>query len=271
MIVIKEEQSVVASSIFTINSFCSVVTKEVCKEAHVLALSINLLYSRPIVFYCDQQTFEYFIIHKVTNLKCYVVDFIDPKKVKKHNNYHRTDAISRKMDVMAFCINKYGNSIFLDADIILLSPISGPSCCNVAFSYNCSLLSDDYSIPVKNYGAFNAGMVWSSSIAFVDWWRDQYLNKKSKFYEQECLNRIPSKFTIDFFDVNHNYGFWRGGFDNIQMKLILSFHCHLDTVFIRGIKNEWILSSVRQFRSYVLRYIKDANKGLELAINNIFI
>lgn len=254
---------------FSINSFCSVVTKEVCREAHILALSINSIYSRPIIFYCDQETFLYFRENKVVNVKCIVVNFVTPKSVKKHNNYHRSDAISRKMDVMSYCIQRYGNAIFLDADIVILHPISGPSFCNVALSYNSSLLSDDFSITVKGDGAFNAGMIWSSSIEFVDWWKDQYLNKKSKFYEQECLNRIPSKFTIDLFDINHNYGFWRGCSSFISRKTLLSIHCHLDLDFIHKIKNDWIRGSIIKFRSDVVAYLKTYHKDLMVKINGI--
>lgn len=255
------------SSIFTIDSFCSVVTKEVCKDAHILALSLNSFYSRPIVFFCDQDVALYFSKNKVCNLHCIIVDFEKPSKVKEHNNYHRSDAISRKMDAMTFCIKRYGNTMFLDSDIILLAPFCGPRFCNVALSHNLSVTHYDVSDSIKNDGMFNAGMVWSSSVKFVKWWMDAYLKGESSFYEQECLNRVFSQdFNVDYIDLGHNAGFWRG---SINGKNPLSLHCHLDTEFISKINNEWIYKKIHSFRREVMEFLSENRQDLHGQIINI--
>jgi hypothetical protein len=257
---------------FNINSFCSVVTTEVKKEAHILAVSLNKIYRTiPIVFYCDKETFLYFQDFRIPNLVLTIVDFNEPNKVTKHNDYHKTCAICRKMDVMEFAIKRYGNTLFLDCDIIPLAPFIGPYHCDIALSLNLSVNCESAYQYVKNDGLFNAGMVWSSSIEFVTWWRDKYISGDSLFYEQECLNKVYAikESVVDYFDNNHNHGFWRG--TNLQNKRLLSIHCHLDSIFIRSIKDIWINQRLSEHRRSSLDYIKQYHRELYLEIINILL
>jgi len=258
------------NDLFNIKSFCSVVTTEVKREAHVLVTSINKFYSCPIVFFCDKETMVYFSNFRIANLILIVIDFKKPDKVLELNDYHKTDAISRKMDVMEFCIKRYSNTLFLDCDIILLSPLIGPRFCDVALSLNLSINSDCVYEYVKRDGLFNAGMVWSSSVDFVRWWKDKYTSGDSLFYEQECLNKVyKTGHIVEYFDNNHNHGFWRGC--NILSKHILSIHCHLDIEFIKAVKDKWMLDSLHDFRSASLGYIKKHHTDLYLEIVNILL
>jgi len=58
-------------------------------------------------------------------------------------------------------------------------------------------------------GEFNAGMVVSRSVEFADWWERAYLSGDGGFYEQGCLDMVPTQFTIDYISPLHNYGKWR--------------------------------------------------------------
>jgi hypothetical protein len=240
---------------FIVKSFCSVVTKEVMREGHILATSINMLYGdTPILFFCDRESFVY--LHKlvIKNLKLVIVDFKKPEKVLELNSYHKSDAILRKMDVMLFAIKAYGNSVFLDADIILLKKINGPDHCEVGLSLNlCE--GSDFCERLLRDGIFNVGIVYSDSLSFVSWWKAQYVSGKSKFYEQECLNRIYEKdFHVGFIDNSHNHGFWRGA--DLNNRDLSSIHCHLDLNFINNIKDEWIKKNIINFRRSAYNYIE---------------
>jgi hypothetical protein len=73
-------------------------------------------------------------------------------------------------------------------------------------------------------GEFNAGMLATNSIEFCDWWIDAYKSGLGGFYEQKCLDYVPSLFDVDYIGPEHNFGKWRS---QIPKDNISSFHYHI--------------------------------------------
>lgn len=237
---------------FKIQSFCTVTTKEVVKETLFLIKTIRLLYSKtPICIACgDQYSMDLLAGHGL-ELQPFS-SIVNLNKVIKRNDYHRIDAIYQKMQIFQDAIYKHGSSVFLDSDIFLLQPLNGPEDCRVALSLNLTH-SFDVVDAISDAGMFNAGMVYSNSLDFVDWWREKFLYQGSQgFYEQRCLNLVMRDFRINYFNVKHNFGFWRGGLGNFNP---FSLHCHMDFQLDSKMPM-WMLSQVKKLRNDIIQYLE---------------
>jgi hypothetical protein len=152
-----------------------------------------------------------------------------PAAVKLHNVYHRPDAIRLKMAIMRAVLTdprQCHDVLFFDADLIFQAPVFiSAHEADVMLSLNLSV-TPDMQRTVAQFGLFNAGLVWTRSLEFVDWWEREYLDpsKPGAFYEQTALGLAPAKFATDYFPTWHNWGFWRGGLGKRQVG---SFHVHL--------------------------------------------
>lgn len=152
-----------------------------------------------------------------------------PDSVTLHNVYHRPDAIRLKMAIMRVALTdprQCHDVLFFDADLVFQSPVFIPANgAEVMLSLNMSL-TPNMNRTAALFGLFNAGLVWTSSLAFVDWWEREYLapSQPGAFYEQTALGLAPVKFPSDYFPIAHNWGFWRG---NPGKRPVASFHVHL--------------------------------------------
>ena len=194
-------------------SFSAVATTEVKKEAALMAFSIRRLYDCPIFLTCDQETQD-FIAPLVTGIDFNTIinpllldgvnkDYAD---IKRHNNFHRVDCIALKMDCLGDAIAKYGSTMFLDTDIILLREIDNSGDHELALSPHRT-----YANKAENhrkYGVFNAGYLWARRGQVADVWRDIYRNR-SEFFEQQGMIWLLEHFETKLFDKDHNIGFWR--------------------------------------------------------------
>jgi len=255
------------SESFNPSSFCSVATKEVKKECLFLIKCIRLLYkSSDIIIYCDKETKSFIDSYKFKFVECRVSELREPSKVVKRNTYHRTDAILLKMDALEYGVNKFGDCVFLDSDIILLEKLCGPSDCQVALSLNLTE-ANNFAHHVDAHGFFNAGMVWTNSSQFCNWWRTKFIQSESKsFYEQGLLNKCPGVYRTSFFDNQHNYGFWRGRVGN---RKVLSFHCHMDDNF-HSTMSDYMKEKAGSLKSEILSTIEFKYPDVFAIYNSIF-
>lgn len=252
---------------FNPSSFCSVATKEVKKECLFLIYCIRRLYKRNnIIIYCDLETKLFIESKEILNVECVESMLNTPDSVVKRNNYHRIDAITLKMDALEYGVNKFGDCVFLDSDIVLLEKLTGPSDCQVALSLNLTE-AENFASHISEHGFFNAGMVWTNNNQFCNWWRTRFLQSGQRsFYEQSLLNKCPGVYRTSFFDNRHNYGFWRGRVGN---RSVLSFHCHLDNEFHLTMA-EHMMKKVQSLKEEVLSFIEFKYPDIFKLQNSIF-
>lgn len=199
-----------------LSSFSVVATKECMKELAVLLFSIRQIYSEPVYILCDSQTKSYIETFGWKNLRFNLS--ADPEGLAKatekvkginlENSFHSAAKIYLKMDCLEWAVIESGNSLFLDADIILSKPVH-------------SDLSNDYDVILsphyhptntleqnKKYGAFNAGYLWANDQYVAQIWRDIYMTRSS-FYEQQGMIWFFEYLDTGVFDKSHNFGFCR--------------------------------------------------------------
>lgn len=226
-------------------------------ETLFLLKLLRLLYKEtPIVILCgDRESFD-FLNQQTEGINILRRPLSVPDNVVKRNDYHRPDAILLKFKVLKYSINKYGTSCFLDCDIVPLQEFTGPEDCIVGLSLNLANTKDLKS-SVAFEGLFNAGIVYSSTNHFIDWWYNQYItNKENGFYEQKCLNNVPGNFRTSYFDNGHNYGFWRGMINDRQPR---SLHVHLQDTLDKKMP-QFMQSKIKRFREESVRYISQYPK-----------
>lgn len=208
-------------------SGCTVVTRECMEEGLLAVRSFQMTNGqRPVIVMCgDRESHDYFRSQKIPLVEVLYREATKPDGVRELNQYHRADAIALKMLVLGLAVQKHGDSVFFDADLIHLERLVGPQDCEVALSLNLpSFVSQgEHSV---NVGVFNAGLVWTCNPAFPSWWMHQYLSPEAKFYEQSGMNFAPAAFRCGYFALDHNYGFWRG---DIGRRVPLSLHIHMGT------------------------------------------
>ncbi len=213
-----------------IRSACTVTTAETLSECLVAVFSFQQVHpSVPVYVACQKEQEQAILSVGAVPVVQELLEL--PNKVRLHNLYHRPDAIRMKMDIMEIAIEKHGNALFFDADIIFCQPVQLPANVGeVMLSLNMSITTNMQETASK-FGMFNAGLLWSRSLEFVRWWRDEYLNPKmhNAFYEQGCLSLVPAKWETDYFPLHHNWGFWRG----TPKRQVGSYHLHLtDNLFM---------------------------------------
>lgn len=176
------------------------------------------------------------------------------KSVKSHNDFHSAGAIWTKIGAMEWALEEEGETLFLDADIVLNKPIHEDILQDVdgmisPHYHTGNTLSDN-----QTYGAFNAGYVFARHSDFAKVWKEIYLNRSS-FYEQQGMIWFFEYFDMGVFSKNHNIGFWR--FAKRWKKGVL----RLDDWGI-----DWSKAKSFHFHAFPETYAK-ANKGLTRGYN----
>lgn len=227
-----------------IQSFCYTCTKELKTELAVSIYSLRQFHHQPIFALVDQETkehlekFNFSKIHiKVGADKEHLQEELDAlgKTYDDLKTFHRKECIAKKMDAMDWALERHDNTFFLDSDIIVIDDLQENFTSDVCISPHFHEQDEEGRALDKRVGTYNAGYVFCSNKQFPKWWKDNFYNK-SKFYEQECMNRIPDYFSTQCFSKEHNLGFWRKGFGYINDDVIIdfeikSFHLHLTTIF----------------------------------------
>ena len=250
---------------FSPSAGCTVSTVEVAKEACISILSfMNNHPGVPVFVICDEGAHRILSEFKFPSkifLRC--VFFSEPDTVMKHNNYHRSDAILRKMEVLDWAVKAERDAVFFDADLTFLAPLIGPQDCEVALSHNLPCLNPEFDGDLHGY--FNAGLVWTCNPKFAHWWRAEYL-AQAKFYEQHSLNKAPRVFRCGYFHLQHKYGFWRGP---VCKRHIKSIHIHLDS-YLDPSMPSFMVKATKEMRSVAWRRIGFASPDLVHAARRRF-
>lgn len=197
------------------SSFSAVATHEVKKEAAIMAYSVRQFYDCPILFVCDAETRKFLEERGIPGLEFSMITEERLESVRQEyaaihavNQFHRIDCIALKMQCLGEAVFNWGDTMFLDTDIILSRPIH--ECLNerdeliLSPHYNYIDRAKNY----RTYGVFNAGYIWTKARNAGDIWKEIYLHR-SDFYEQQGMIWFLEHFQVGQFDEGHNIGFWR--------------------------------------------------------------
>ena len=205
-----------------ISSAATVTTVETLAECKIAIKTLKKFHDVPVYVACDTQG-VYDQLGRLEGVIPVIMPFERPNVVT-HNNYHRPDAIAVKMPIMRRAMESHPDVLFFDADLVFLADLGNVSSnVDLVLSLNMAV-TPDMNLTVGKFGLFNAGLLWTKSLGFIDFWEKEYLSPsvKDAFYEQTALGLAPLKFTTDYFDTMHNWGHWRG----FPARRVLSYHVH---------------------------------------------
>jgi len=217
----------------------------------------------PIIVMCDDHVKNEL---KDSYQRVEVIDGLEPYSDKNRRQMEYEGIFKeftlKKLDVITYALQKYKNTLFLDADIILLQSLK-----DIIPAEN--LLKDCGLSPhlikeenEKQYGIYNSGFMYISNIQVVEWWREAA--KTSTFFEQKALDDLPFNFATFFFEPQNNFGWWRlcecdepmsvANKFCIENNIILydnkplnSVHTHIgDTFIYTEIFNTFLVTMIRQ-------------------------
>ena len=109
-----------------------------------------------------------------------------------------------KMDLMEWVLENEPNTLYTDADIVLLYRMDS----YIDFSKDIGLSPHKiHPDNAKKFGYYNAGFLFVQNKSFPDWWRHQTEN--SYFDDQGCLDNVPMEYSFFEFHDSCNFGWWR--------------------------------------------------------------
>jgi hypothetical protein len=229
------------------SSFSAVATREVKGEAAIMAFSVRKFYDCPIFLVCDQETREFLEAEGIPNLHFSMITegrlarlSMDYAAVVPVNEFHRIDCIALKMECVEQAAAQFGDTLFIDTDIIVAKPLHhGIDLLNFEMILSPHYNYVDRVHNYKTYGVFNAGYLWTRMPMAGPVWKEIYLNRSS-FYEQQGMIWFFEHFHCGMFDIHHNVGFWRMPQVSTQMQPlprldrstvdwvnVKSFHAHM--------------------------------------------
>ena len=238
-----------------LKSISVMATGDALREVKMLIASVRIFYDCPIYIVCDD--YVYTELNKMGLKKVHLDSCANPSDlkiatektsyVKRHNDFHSAGAIWTKIGALEWALRETGETLFLDADIVLNQPVHKNINLNVD-----AVISPHYHGGISDnqkYGVFNAGYVFAKHQDFGKVWKEIYLTR-STFYEQQGMIWFFEYFNMGIFDKNHNIGFWR--FEKKWVKGELTLNDDID----------WLNAKSFHFHSFPETY-KNANRGLK--------
>lgn len=182
-----------------ISSLCTIANHRAAKELAILVKSFRLFHPDiPIYVGADNAT-----VSVAGELDCHGVGIIGDELDCEQNCPKWLTLMLKKTEIMDMALARNPDTLFVDADVIFLNPITGIKIdIEVALSPHYINARDE-----KQYGRYNGGYVWTSKKSFPGWWRDN--TPRSKYYEQQTLVFAAEAFTVQELSAHHNYSWWR--------------------------------------------------------------
>ena len=199
-----------------VNSYSVVGNSRTKRELALLIYSIRRFTDKPIYIMTDDETSSYLNKFNFSNadidatLTSSYLRKLEQgsSKVTKKNDFHHAGMILSKMDCVSHAVGAYGNTLFIDADLVFLAKPDIDIQPNIQLMLSPHYHSEERVEQNTEYGIYNAGYLWTDQPTLGDVWRDIYLNK-STFYEQQGMFHLMEHFDTSTFPKSHNIGFWR--------------------------------------------------------------
>ncbi len=184
--------------------FSTILTKNLIKEFYILQKSLEL--TNPgylLVVMCDDESAS--DIQKLNNPNIIVLNELKNLNYEEIKNRGAAflDLVMRKCDVMDYSLKNYGETLFVDTDIVFLNKFDVPSDKTLILSQHHINPSDE-----DKYGKYNVGYMYVRDLSFPQWLRDT-TKTRSKFFEQEGLIHAENEYDMSTFSMCHNFGWWR--------------------------------------------------------------
>lgn len=162
-----------------------------------------------------------------------------------------TNFLMEKVVILEEALRHHNDTLFLDADVVLLQPVYLPSA-GVQLGVSSHFMKASEG---KKYGIYNAGVLWTNQYSMGQAWRDA--TAVTHYLEQAAIERLIELYPYFEFGPEHNAGFWRAVhhevsaeefyrhlyFDSTTQKIMLhnktleSVHSHILTKYSYDVGN----------------------------------
>lgn len=221
----------------SIESFCTVATENFLAEVVLLIRSIRARNNQPIYVAGDDAVCRElrrrrdttrgfsnvfpFRIASQARLEWLQQSHFEAQRAKDwpRNDYpHCPPACLVKMDIAQRALELSSNTLFLDADFVVVGSMGESIAPNIDCAFTPSWHSPRWKGAAETFGRYNAGNVFVRNPAFPDWWRQAALHR-SRFMDQQCLDLAEKEgFTTADLSPSHNFGFWRLWHEVVDLK-----------------------------------------------------
>ena len=256
--------------------FSTLCTFKSHQELELLLTTLSFHHPKATI-YCltDSLTDQYFKnSHLNENLNIQWIIKLDKFSGKNREQMEAlgiwTEFMSQKFEVIENALESFADTLFLDSDQIVLSPIEIPA-------PDCALGLSPQRIPLKNVeetGYYNGGFLWVNNKTIPALWRKNTVS--SRYFEQASLENLAIDFKDSFFEFGDNYNLmpWphlltNQSFEDIDshfkvidetifynFKRLITVHTHLDDIRFENFNNVFLkyLSSAKFYKTLLYTY-----------------
>ena len=253
------------------SSFCTICTTH-CKE-ELAGLLFTLSIHHPgsnVYIIADTSTEKYIKNGYIPNLQLiwYIeLDKFKSDRVEMERSGTFLDFLNTKSHVMDYALIHEHDTLFLDADMIILDRISVDQTKQLGVSPG--FINKETAAKV---GYYNAGMLWTNQKTMPEKWR--HYNRTSRYFEQASIEDLSKEYDYFTFGDNHNLQSWRfivGEESQNQVmahvtvknnkimyrdKPLTSIHTHFNSDRFKTINNYFlnIITSAKYYRELICIY-----------------
>lgn len=203
----------------------------------------------PVVILSDDPGIEYLKthLHNPTALILSRVQF----DVPENPEHHCPRVIGNKPLVVERAIDKFGETLFVDSDIVFLreSPVPRAGVPLVLSPH----YDDAFPIPTNTMGLFNAGYLFASDRRVASVW-GRYAADPMFPLEQKALEMAALRIPFLTFDQTHNWGPWRAY--PTTPHCARSIHVHTDLDRLVTFPDDTLRDRSRYLRAWALNQLR---------------
>lgn len=234
------------------SSFCTICTGPSKYEAMNLLRSLNRTHPNICVHVlCDVESFEHLRAMPAT----FHVNLAPQKIGRNQRDNKATKFFMHKADVIDYAIDAHGDTMYLDADQIVLERLHVR---DGVLGVSPTFFRDEVR---DRIGQYSGGLMWVASKKVTKKWRE--LAKYTKYVDQGAIELLVDLFPSFSFDIGYNFRCWMWRFayetpeqikENTKVygslityheELIRTVHTHFDEVKF-GNFNHWIVQLLKR-------------------------
>ena len=241
------------------SSFCTLCTGPSRFEARILIRSIQQHHQNtPIHVLCDDAA--YYHLNDLPGEITFHIHLQYQKIGRYQRDEEATTFFMRKADVIDLALQESPDTLFLDADQVVLAPLEVKSM-GYSIGVAPAFLRSDVSDRV---GYYSGGLMWVKSMEVTQRWRE--LAKDTKYVDQGAIEYLVHQFPHFRFNEGYNFRCWRFKFgpepmDTMKKKTaVIGSEIFYDDKPIRTVHTHFDDPKFLRFNRWFIGLLKKAGR-----------
>lgn len=216
------------------SSFSCLGTRGSHKELFGLLLSISIFHKGVKVFCSVDSYTKDYILNSTPELDLNIKWSLSPEKYSGLDRQSMIDKnvwrdfLMEKAVVINEALKEVPDTLFLDADILLLDEIND-------IDHSKQLGVSPHYIQKQStdaFGYYNGGVLWTNQKTLMQDWIE--FTKTSRFCDQAAIEDLANKYEFFEFDENYNFSWWRVSQSDKQPQDIVNNISIKDKIYYKG-------------------------------------